>query len=151
MMTKLTLTALLDKAEERHGHRCPSLYYGVKTAVAALDLANQRNITVKQAVVQGTSKCIRDGATTVLENEVQLTPLAAPAGCGISLGNGKQNIQLEVKPQVREKINSLNKQLPLEEFQREGLKYLQCLSDEDLFEVRSLKPEHFTQLLKEGK
>jgi hypothetical protein len=134
-MTKLDFAALFDMAAERHGHKCPSLYYGVKSAVTALDLAQQHHITVKQAVINGTSKCIRDGASTVFESELQLTPSMVEDGCGVNIGDGEQNLQLKVKSPVREKINSLNKQLPLEEFQQQGLKYLQDLSKQDLFEV----------------
>lgn len=131
---KLDFDVLFDKAAKKHGHKCPSLYYGVKGVITALNLADERNVTVKQATIQGKSKCIRDGATTVLA-AVSLNPVLAEDGCGISLGDGAQNLQLTVKPRVREKINSLNKQLPVEQFQQEGLKYLRALSDEELFEV----------------
>jgi hypothetical protein len=149
-MTKLDFEVLFDMAAKRHGHKCPSLYYGVSGATVALEMAGQKNIAIKQAIIQGTSKCIRDGAGSVLETEAQLTPTVSQQGCGLTLGDGKQYLQLKVKPEIREKINRLNKQLPLEEFQREGLKYLTALSKQDIFEVLELQPDDFNRLLHHG-
>ncbi len=149
-MAELDLEKLFDKAAVRHGHKCPSLYYGVRGAVTALKLAVESNITVKQAVIQGTSKCIRDGAGTVFATQAQLTPVLLEDGCGISLGDGAQNIQLMLNSHVREKVNSLNKQLPMAEFQQQGLKYLQGLSDEDLFKTITLTEKQFNRLLNAG-
>ncbi len=134
-MAELDFEKLFNAAAKRHGHKCPSLYYGVKGTIAALTLASKSNIAVKQAAVQGKSKCIRDGAGTVFASETQLTPVLLDEGCGICLADGAQSIQLTVKSQVREKVNSLNKQFATEEFQQQGLKYLQSLSEEDIFDV----------------
>ncbi len=101
----------------------------------ALGLAGQKDITVNKAVVYGTSKCIRDGAGTVLQETVQITPEIKPDGCGICVGDGKKCAKVTIKPKIREKLNALNKKFPVEEFQKQGLAYLKSLTQQEIFEL----------------
>ena len=138
---------LFEQAGQLHGHKCPSLYYGVKGLTQLLELAAQKKIPLDHLVLEGKSKCIRDGAKVALNSRLDKKLELIGQGCAFTAGNRKNNIRLEVRREVRQMVNKLNETLPLDEYQRTGTEKLQSLTTNELFNIGQLAPEEFDHLL----
>ncbi len=137
---------IFERAGQVHGHRCPSLYYGVKGIVQAVELANRQHVPLERFLLEGKSKCIRDGAKVALAGISDRKLELVGGGCAVTIGNRQNNIRLEVRREVRQMIGKLNESLPLEEYQRQGVLKLQSLAVEEFFNTGKLTPEEFDHL-----
>ncbi len=123
---------LFEKAAQIHGHKCPSLFYGV-----TLGLLAKRAVVspVEHIILEGSSKCIRDGVKTVLQDCALCDKVAvvtdSPA-CALTIGGVGWQQRFSVSQKVRRQINQWNKELPLPEFQTRGVSWLRGLKENEL-------------------
>ena len=120
-----------EEAAQIHGHKCPSLFYGVSLGLKAKEAATE---STESIVLEGCSKCIRDGAKTVLQDSKlhdKLSIITDSSKCAITIKGNDSHRRFIIAPAVRQHINKLNKELPLEEFQNKGVEYLTNLADDE--------------------
>ena len=123
---------LFDKAAEIHGHKCPSLFYGITLGLLAKEMADS---STKEIVLEGSSKCIRDGVNTVLQDSPlcdKVSIITDSSGCGVTIKGNEVQQSFSIPQKVRQQINQWNEELPLEEFQIQGLNYLRSLTEDEL-------------------
>ncbi len=124
-------SAYWEKAAQIHGHKCPSLFYGVSLGLLAKDAASE---TTGSVVLEGSSKCIRDGVTTVLQDSPlhdKLSIITDSPECAITVSGGGKKQRFVIPRKIRRQVNQLNQELPLEEFQRKGITFLKGLADDE--------------------
>ncbi|MFQ5645557.1 MAG: FmdE family protein [bacterium] len=127
---------ILEAASRRHGHLCPSLYFGVSCAYHALKDISGSGEEAARAVINGSSKCIRDGAGTALETlniEGESRPQGKPVGVIVHTSDNTA-YGVFVKEKIKAEINRLNASLSTEEFQEKGVSYLRSLSLEEFLD-----------------
>ncbi len=124
--------ALFDKAAQIHGHKCPSLFYGVRLGILAKWVAVS---PVERIILEGGSKCIGDGFKSVLQDCELCDKVAvvtdSPA-CALTIGGAGWQRRFSISPKVRRQINQWNKELPLSEFQTRGVSWLRGLKEDEL-------------------
>jgi formylmethanofuran dehydrogenase subunit E len=127
---------LFQKAGERHGHLCPSLCFGVRGALLVRKIAQQRGITTGSALLEASSKCIKDGVMTVLGDD-RVVFDKTPGTCRLTWKDKDKEVVVAVRKDIRLKMGELNESLQpdTEKFQQEGLAVLSKLDDKDIFEV----------------
>ena len=127
---------LFNKAGERHGHLCPSLCFGVRGALLARKTAKERGITGGSALLEASSKCIKDGVMTVLGDD-RVVFDKSPGTCRITWKGQDKDVVVAVRKDIRLKMGELfeSVQPDTERFQQEGLAVLSKLDDKDIFEV----------------
>jgi len=145
-MSDKEILDIFERAGQVHGHKCPSLYYGVKGIVLAVEIASRQHIPLERFLLEGKSKCIRDGAKVALASISDKKLEMTGCGCAVTIGNRQNNIRLEVRREVRQMIGKLNENLPLEEYQRQGVAKLQSLAVEEFCSPGKLTPEEFDHL-----
>ncbi|MEW6382015.1 MAG: FmdE family protein [bacterium] len=128
------LQVQLEQAGKVHGHICPSLFYGVSLALRMKERMQDISSPAYEIILEGKSQCIRDGVRTVLGEDIPVRvestgQCALTANCPVR----QQRCRITISPAVRCRINELNQSLPLEEFKRAGVAYLQSLSERELF------------------
>jgi formylmethanofuran dehydrogenase subunit E len=136
MMNSKEFSELFDQAGERHGHLCPSLYFGVRGALLIRKLAQRQGITSDSVLLEATTKCLKDGVITVL-GEDRVTFSNTPGTCRLTWEEGEKKIRVIVREDIRSKMSALKEELEPDtaKFQEQGLALLSQLSDEDLFQV----------------
>jgi formylmethanofuran dehydrogenase subunit E len=136
MINNTEFHELFNQAGERHGHLCPSLYFGVRGALLIQKLAQQQGITSGSALLEASTKCLKDGVITVL-GEDRVAFSNTPGTCRLTWEEGEKKVRVNVREDIRAKMGALNEQLEpdTEKFQQQGLALLSQLSDEDLFQV----------------
>ncbi|MBI5789615.1 MAG: hypothetical protein HZA78_12255 [Candidatus Schekmanbacteria bacterium] len=139
---------LFEKAAQVHGHKCPSLFYGVSFGLLA---CREHDGDTRQIILEGSSKCIRDGISSVLQESAihaKIKIISNPPVCALTLADDRNIRRFILSPLVRQQINRWNKELPLEEFQRQGVEYLRTLKTEELFLTEPISREEFENLCK---
>jgi formylmethanofuran dehydrogenase subunit E len=132
------LLSQLEQAGKVHGHICPSLFYGVCLAMRIKEWILAVNpASACEIILEGKSLCIRDGVCSVLGEgtpfTIQNTGQCALTAVCPDQHDQQQRHRLSISTSVRSRINELNQSLPLEEFKRAGVAYLQSLSPKELF------------------
>lgn len=127
---------LFHMAGERHGHLCPSLCFGVRCALLIRKIAGERGITSGSALLEASSKCIKDGVMSVLGEE-NVVFEKSPGTCRLSWEDENGKVRVNVRKEIRLRMGELNDSLmpDTEKFQQEGLAVLSKLDDKDIFEV----------------
>lgn len=136
MMNSKEFHELFNQAGERHGHLCPSLYFGVRGALLIKKLAQQKGITSGSVLLEATTRCLRDGVTTVF-GEDRTTFSNTPGICRLTWEEGEKKIRVVVREDIRSKMSALKEELEpdTEKFQEKGLALLSQLSDENIFKI----------------
>lgn len=140
------LETLFDKAAQTHGHKCPSLFYGISLALAA-----KQSISgpLERIILEGSSKCIKDGVKTVLQDcnlHDKLLVISGSSACALSIGGTGWQRRYSISEQIRRHINQLNQKLSTEEFQIQGVSYLRGLEKGSLINEETITTEQFKHL-----
>ena len=124
----------LERAGRLHGHICPSLFYGVSLALRIEEWLKKCPHPVEKIILEGKSKCIRDGVYSVFGGKAPIT-VQNTGGCALTaFCSAKKICKISILPSVRTHINELEKTLPLLEYRAKGVAYLKSLSEEELIE-----------------
>jgi len=116
----------LERAGRLHGHICPSLFYGVSLALRIKEWLQKCSDPVEKIILEGKSKCIRDGVYSVFGDNAPIT-IQNTGGCALTA-------VCSILSPVRVHINKLEKALPLLEYRAKGVAYLKSLPEEELIE-----------------
>jgi formylmethanofuran dehydrogenase subunit E len=127
---------IFERAGERHGHLCPSLFFGVRGALLFQKAAEYLGIKDGPVILEATSKCLKDGVMTVLGDD-KVSFQKTPGECRITSNSGGKTVRVSVKKDIRTKMNELNKNLEDDtaKYQEEGLSILSRMSDDEIFLV----------------
>lgn len=140
---------LWGKAAQLHGHKCPSLFYGVTLVLFARRVADNGEASLERIVLEGSSKCIRDGVSTGLKDadiKNSLQVITDSSACALTIGTPGSARRFVVIPQVRRQINKWHRELPLAEFQSRGVAYLKGLKDDEFICQEAISTQQFEQL-----
>lgn len=139
MIERNELFLQLEEAGRSHGHICPSLFYGVSLALKVKEWLRQHDYSPAELILEGKSRCIRDGVQAIFGHEVTIT-LQNTSKCALTaVCSPKHTFRVDIPSSVRLQVNELNKAYPLEEFQKRGVAYLKTLSEDELFEKLSIQ------------
>ncbi len=137
---------LFDKAAQLHGHKCPSLFYGVTLGLLANRVANS---STEHVILEGSSKCIRDGFNTVLQDVDlcgKVSIVTDSSACALTVGGADWQRRFCISDRVRQQVNQWNQELPVEEFQVQGLSYLKNLAENELICEEEISAQQFQEL-----
>jgi len=143
----------LSKAAKVHGHKCSSLFYGVRLAMKAMELSSKKELSIDNVVMEGSSKCIKDGVFTVLgSTSKNIRVSMEPGNCSISFGDDARNIKIAIPKEIRLNIDAMKEKYgeKSEEFKMEGLHYLNAIEDGTLFSVEEMEQEEFNNYFEES-
>ena len=142
------LEKYLNLAMKVHGHKCPSLFYGVTLGqIIKREIKSGNKINV---ILLGKTKCIKDGVNAVLENSnITVKVVSDSSDCGACLKNEVGMYKMfSINPDVRGQINQWNKDLSTEDFQVRGVKYLFELKENEIICEKNISEINFNELLK---
>jgi hypothetical protein len=106
----------------------------VSLALKVKEWLKQHDCSPIELILEGKSRCIRDGVEAIFGREVPLT-LQNTGKCALTaVCSPKHTFRLDILSSVRLQVNELNREYPLEEFQKRGVAYLKTLSEDELFE-----------------
>ncbi len=146
------LEASFCEASVVHGHKCPSLFYGVKLSSEAKKLSEKKSIPIKNVVLEGSSKCIKDGVFTALKDLSPNIRVSMEAGkCSLTFGDEEKNIKISIPDSIRKKVNAINEKHGgnTEAFQVEGLEYIVPLKSEEMLDVSAMSQDDFNNYFEE--
>lgn len=130
------------KAVAIHGHKCPSLVFGVTISLVAMKIAEQLNISPLTFEIEGKTDCFKDGVYSVIgDNNIKEMPLRGRTLINVS--NGNTIICIEILESVKRHVNELKEKGGKETFLENGLNYLSSLAPQELYTLSILdnKPE----------
>ena len=134
MIEENKLQVELERAGRLHGHICPSLFYGVSLALRIKDWLKKCPDVVEKFILEGKSKCIRDGVYSVFGKKAPIT-VQNTGGCALTaVCSSEKMFKIGILPSVRVYINKLEKALPLLEYRDKGVEYLKSLPEEKFIE-----------------
>ena len=134
MIKEDTLQLELERAGRLHGHICPSLFYGVSLALRIKEWLKKCPDPVERIILEGKSKCIRDGVYSVFGGKAPIT-VQNTGGCALTAVCSPEKIcKIVIIPSVRAHINGLEKAYPLLEYREKGVAYLKSLPEEEFIE-----------------
>jgi len=142
-----------SKAANKHGHKCSSLFYGVKLAMKAIELSKEKNISINNVVMEGSSKCIKDGVFSVLGNtSSNIRVSMEPGNCSLSFGDDAHNVKIAIPKEIRSNVDEMKEKYgeKSEEFKKEGLHYLSAIEDSSLFSLGEMEQEEFNNYFEES-
>jgi hypothetical protein len=129
-----TYEKFLIRGESLHGHRCPSLLYGIR---AALILGSNLPPGVEPAriILRHVSGCFRDGVLAVVEGWLptdRVNSRPTPGSCSIEAVWDGGSLTIGVRPEVRVAVDAIHARTPdLAEYRSAGMAYLSGLADDE--------------------
>lgn len=132
----------LARGESIHGHRCPSLVYGIRAATI-LRQNIPPGVSPAAIVLRHISGCFRDGVLAAVDGWFPpdlVESRRTPGDCSIEAVLTEGALRVEVRPEVRGAVDAIHARTPaLDQYRLAGMVYLSGLSDEEF--ARVTRPE----------
>jgi len=122
-----------------------------KLSLKAIEISEEKNISIDNVVLEGSSKCIKDGVFSVLGNTSKNIRVSMEQGkCSLSFGDSQNNVKLSIPPGIRSNVDAIKeKSGSVEVFQNEGLDYLMPIPSDELFSISEMEQEEFNNYFEE--